>query len=137
MGKTKCFVFDTNTLISAFILRYSTAFKALVHSRPLGKQVFSRSTFLELETVLLRKKFDRYLSVDERLTIIQRIADESEFMDVVSDFGACRDPKDNQFLNLAFDSKASAIITGDQDLLIMHPFKNIPILTAADFLERF
>lgn len=49
----------------------------------------------------------------------------------------CRDPKDNKFLELAVASNASCIITGDKDLLILHPFRNIPILNAFDFLNNY
>jgi len=49
----------------------------------------------------------------------------------------CRDPKDNKFLELAVTANASCIITGDDDLLVLHPFRNIPILNASDFLNNF
>jgi predicted nucleic acid-binding protein len=45
----------------------------------------------------------------------------------------CRDPKDDKFLNLAVVCEASCIITGDKDLLVLNPFQNIPVLTAAEF----
>ena len=48
----------------------------------------------------------------------------------------CRDPKDNKFLELAVCANATCI-TGDKDLLILHPFRNIPILNAVDFLNNF
>jgi Predicted nucleic acid-binding protein, contains PIN domain len=40
-------------------------------------------------------------------------------------------------LALALTIKADAIITGDQDLLILHPFRDIDILTPADFLKKY
>jgi len=49
----------------------------------------------------------------------------------------CRDPKDNKFLELAVEANASCIVTGDKDLLVLDPFRGIPILTAADFLKKF
>ena len=49
----------------------------------------------------------------------------------------CRDPKDNKFLELAVSAKASCIITGDKDLLILNPFRGVEILNAADFLNKF
>jgi len=49
----------------------------------------------------------------------------------------CRDPKDNKYLELAVAANASCIVTGDQDLLVLNPFRNIPILTSADFLAQF
>lgn len=49
----------------------------------------------------------------------------------------CRDEKDNKYLELALAAKADCIITGDLDLLFLHPFDKTPILSAADFLKAF
>jgi putative PIN family toxin of toxin-antitoxin system len=46
----------------------------------------------------------------------------------------CRDPGDDKFLSLALAGNASVIITGDDDLLVLHPFRNIAILSAFDYL---
>ena len=48
----------------------------------------------------------------------------------------CRYPKDNKFLEIALSAKASAIITGDQDLLVLYPNNDIPIINAATFLGQ-
>jgi len=48
---------------------------------------------------------------------------------------ACRDPKDDKFLELAVDGRADAIVTGDGDLLDLHPFRGIAILMPADYLN--
>ena len=48
---------------------------------------------------------------------------------------ACRDPKDNKFLEAAIAARADVIVTGDADLLALHPFRGIPILSPAAFLE--
>lgn len=37
----------------------------------------------------------------------------------------CRDVKDNTFLELALSGKATWIISGDADLLVLHPFRGI------------
>jgi uncharacterized protein len=49
---------------------------------------------------------------------------------------ACRDPKDDQILEIALDGKADIIVTGDDDLLVLHPFQGIPIVGPAEFLAR-
>jgi uncharacterized protein len=64
----------------------------------------------------------------------KRLAVFSEISETVTD---CRDPKDNKFLELAISANASCIITGDKDLLILHPFRNISILNAVDFINNF
>jgi predicted nucleic acid-binding protein len=49
----------------------------------------------------------------------------------------CRDPKDNFLLNLAIDSKADYLVTGDDDLLILDRVENTKIIKMKDFLEIF
>jgi predicted nucleic acid-binding protein len=48
----------------------------------------------------------------------------------------CRDPNDNMFLALARAVEADALISGDEDLLVLHPWNGIPILTPAEFLLK-
>jgi predicted nucleic acid-binding protein len=47
----------------------------------------------------------------------------------------CRDERDNKFLEVALSGNAKVILTGDQDLLILHPWRNISILTPAMYLD--
>jgi len=49
---------------------------------------------------------------------------------------ACRDPTDDMFLELAVNGTADAIVSGDPDLLTLHPFRGIPILAPAAFVQR-
>jgi len=42
-----------------------------------------------------------------------------------------------KFLELAFEAADARIITGDKDLLVLNPFKGIPILAASEFLKVF
>ncbi|WP_408733647.1 putative toxin-antitoxin system toxin component, PIN family [Mucilaginibacter sp.] len=68
---------------------------------------------------------------------MENIISNSISIEPVEKFSDCRDPKDNKFLELAVTAGASCIVSGDQDLLILHPFNNIPILPPADFLKLF
>lgn len=56
---------------------------------------------------------------------------------IPNSFTACRDPKDNKFLELAIVAKASSIITGNEDLPFLNSSRKIPILNSSDFLVRF
>jgi len=47
----------------------------------------------------------------------------------------CRDPKDNQFLALCQACAATVLVSSDADLLVLHPWHGIPILTPATFLQ--
>jgi hypothetical protein len=56
---------------------------------------------------------------------------------VLSEIDDCPDPADNRFLALALDVSARVIVTGDRDLLALHPWRGVEILTPAEFLGRF
>jgi uncharacterized protein len=133
----KLFVFDTNTLISAALLAGTTR-KALDKAIENGQLAASRETMQEVVEALFRKKFDKYfLNDDERWVIVDKIEANAIFFTPAMSIADCRDPKDNKFLELAVESDAACLITGDDDLLVLHPFRGIPILNASDFLNRF
>ena len=44
-------------------------------------------------------------------------------------------PEDDKFLELAVSGRATYIISGDDDLLVLHPFRDIAIMTVAEFLR--
>ena len=134
---TNIFVFDTNSLISAHLLSFSVARKALDIALEKGILVHSKETFGELVEVFARPKFDKYISLDDRLEAIRLLELKSQLIEVSVPVIACRDPKDDKFLALALAIKADCIVTGDKDLLVLHPFREIPILTPADFLNNF
>jgi len=48
---------------------------------------------------------------------------------------SCRDPSDNKFLALTLHCSAQCLISSDDDLLVLHPWQNIPILTQTQFLQ--
>lgn len=48
---------------------------------------------------------------------------------------ACRDPKDDKFLELAVNGRAHLVVVGDADLLALDPFRGIPIVTPAAFMR--
>ena len=134
---TKSFVFDTNSLISAHLLPFSVARKAFDIALENGILVHSRETFSELVEVFTRPKFDKYISLQDRLSAISLLELKSQLIEVSVPVIACRDPKDDKFLALALSIKVDCIITGDKDLLVLHPFREIPILSPADFFNSF
>jgi len=133
----KLFVADINTLISAVLLPFSVTAKAIKEPETIGRIVMSDATKLEFENVLFRKKFDKYLSIKERIDIANNLTKEFVHQEIIIDITDCRDPKDNMFLELAVSANAECIISGDNDLLTLNPFRGIPILSASDFLLSF
>jgi putative PIN family toxin of toxin-antitoxin system len=98
--------------------------------------LFSEVTFQELQTVLSRSKFDRYVSLQVRSEFVFRLRLESELVDIVEKVDLCRDEKDNKFLEVAINGKADYLITGDNDLLVLRPFQDVKIMSVNEFLGK-
>ncbi|MEA5512102.1 putative toxin-antitoxin system toxin component, PIN family [Crocosphaera sp. UHCC 0190] len=133
--KNKRFVLDTNILVSALLIKNSSTFKVIKIIETIGVTLYSEDTLQEINQVLTRKKFDKYLTLEEKQEFILKFIERSELVRITEIITICRDSKDNKFLELAVSGKADFIITGDQDLLILNPFKNIPVITVNEFLK--
>lgn len=132
------FIFDTNTLISAFLLEGGTTSLALTKAMNTGKVITTQAIKRELADVFLRSKFDKYVSFEKRGHVLDFLDEQFEVWPEPEErIEICRDPKDNKFLELAALSNAVCIITGDEDLLVLSPFRNTTILNSRDFLTHF
>jgi putative PIN family toxin of toxin-antitoxin system len=129
------FVLDTNCVISALLLKQSVARQAFDQARTTGKLLLSVDTLTELDSVLRRDKFNKYVLEEERLEFLVRLVQQAELVEVTEEITDCRDPKDNKFLELAVSGSADCIVSGDEDLRILHPFRDIPIVSPRDFLD--
>jgi putative PIN family toxin of toxin-antitoxin system len=127
-------VFDSNVLVSALLLPDSKPRHALELALQKGRVLLSYATLAELYEVLGRKKFLRYLDEEDIRNFLAALTREAEWVEVDVRIVACRDPKDDKFLELAVSGHATHIVTGDSDLLALNPFKGIEILPPHRFL---
>ena len=132
-------VLDTNLLVSAALLSRSLPRRVLDHVRLNGQLLLSLETFVEHEGVLLLSKFDRYTSREKRKELLELLPSVAEWISTSSTITACRDPKDDKFLELAVDGKADFLVTGDKDLLELvkkpDPAWTFQIVTPEAYLE--
>ena len=130
-------VLDTNVLISA-ALRPSGPPREVVDAirAQNGVLLFSDETFHELLTRLRSPKFDPYVSREGRSVFLAQLEAVAAWVPITGTKLGCRDPDDDKLLETALMGEADCIVTGDQDLRVMSPFQDIPILSPADFLDR-
>lgn len=129
-------VLDTNILVSAALRNGSVPHRALLKARMEAKLLASDETLAEFRSVLLRNKFDRHVARVLRMELVEEYARLCTLVPIRAPIRACRDPRDDKFLELAVDGRASAIVTGDADLLALHPFRGIAILSPVEYLEQ-
>ncbi|MCY7334214.1 MAG: putative toxin-antitoxin system toxin component, PIN family [Pseudanabaena sp. CAN_BIN31] len=128
-------VIDTNVLISGLLSSNSILQKIFDYATSQATLLMSDVVQAEIENVISRHKFKKYISPEKQIKFLAALAEQVELILINQQIRECRDPKDDKFLELAICGTADYIITGDADLLELHPFQNIPILKAANFLE--
>lgn len=132
-------MFDTSTLVSAILRPGSSPDLALQKALKSFEMCASGETLAELEAVIARTKFDRYAALLQRQTFVENFRKNCRLLTVAElDLAvlgpSCRDPRDNKFLALALTAAAATIVSSDEDLLSLHPWREIPIVTPAEFL---
>jgi putative PIN family toxin of toxin-antitoxin system len=127
-------VLDTNIFISRLLAPRGTAALAMDHALLTGCVLVSDATLTELVEVLGRPKFDRYLTPAQRREFLGLLSTVTRKVHITRQFQLCRDPRNDKFIDLALNGQARAIVTGDEDLLVLHPLHGLDILTPAQFL---
>lgn len=129
-------VADTNLVISRLLLPESLPAKAVRKAVAEGQLLISDATLEELADVLSRPKFDSYVSLEDRQQFIRVLNRIAERVTITAPVKACRDPRDDKFLEVSLHGDADLIATGDRDLLVLHPFRGLDILSPRQYLER-
>jgi putative PIN family toxin of toxin-antitoxin system len=128
-------VFDTNVFVSALLSPESKPRLAVDRGRRDGDILLSSAVLIELSEVLSRSHFRRYIDAEDIRLFLAALTREADWVEVDMQVSACRDPNDDKFLSLAVCGRATHIITGDADLLALHPFRGIEIVTPGMFLQ--
>ena len=132
-------VVDINILVRAVIKPDGSVGPVLLRFRRGDYTLlYAQSLLEELIDVLNRPRIRAkyHLTDDDIKTVVGLILLRGEAVTLQQPITICRDPKDNKFLEVAVDGQADIIVSGDEDLLTLHPFRGIPILSPRDFLSE-
>jgi uncharacterized protein len=128
-------VVDTNVFISA-ALKEKTPPETAVHLAA-ANHLLLKSTLTERELfVTLGRSRLAPLIPPDFLGWLHELMAAAELVEITDRIAACRDPKDDKFLELAVNGHADVLITGDRDLLALNPFRGVPIITPTDFVQH-
>jgi putative PIN family toxin of toxin-antitoxin system len=129
-------VIDTNVYVSRALRVASVPGRAVDRAWLEAETLLSTATWTELQIVLNRAKFAPFLRREDVESFLAQVWELAQHIPDPARIRACRDPRDDKFLEVAVHGRADAIITGDRDLLDLNPFRGIAILTPAEYLER-
>lgn len=128
-------VIDTNVWVSLILWQNPVLATVLDRAVTQFQIIGSRATLAELRATLGKPRFAAKMSTTEHQLIFEVIIKNTKLVDVVESVTDCRDPKDNKFLELAAAGGAEHIVTGDGDLLVLHPWRGVSILTPRQFID--
>lgn len=127
---------DANTVVSAALSPDGVPRHAIVAARAEGIIALSSPVYREIAEVLARPKFQRVLTEDRRQEILELLAAAAVWVEPDEIVRDCRDPKDNCHLALALAAGAFAIVSGDEDLHVMDPWRSVRVFRPARFLHE-
>lgn len=131
-------VLDTNIVVSGLIWG-GVPRQLLDLARDNHVTLFTSSTLLdELADVLGRSKFATMLAARDITPefLMQRYGMLAKLIQPQPIERTVRDADDDAVIACALSASADMIVTGDNDLLVLSPFRNMPILNPADALQR-
>ena len=135
MRDSERLVLDTNVVVSGILFPGSAPGRALLKAQT-RRALVSEATLLELVEVMSRVRVDRYVEAEVRKQLVAAYMNACETIQTTSSIRACRDARDNKFLEVAVDGRADLIVSCDLDLPALHPFRGIAILAPSDYLAK-
>jgi len=126
-------VVDTNVFVSAALKDKSLPALSVRIVEQRGILLKSEATERQLFDVLARP-YLAPLVVPSTLDWLRKLLARAESVSIAETIKACRDATDDKFLELAVNGKADFIVTGDADLLVLNPFRGIPIIQPVTFV---
>lgn len=128
-------VFDCDVLISALIRADSPPGQAFDRARNHCDLITSEACLLEIRRTFYKEKLRKYFLREEADMFLEVFRTVAQVVEPQEQIRACRDPEDDIYLEAAVSAQANCIVSGDPDLLALHPFRGILILTPRDFLD--
>lgn len=130
-------VIDTNVLLSFLSKRDSVPGAVVAHVIKQHRLLLSAPVLQELSDKCGRQKFRPYFSLEEGLEFVALLEKVGEQVVIRRSTTACRDDKDNTFLELALSGGADLVVSGDKDLSDLKETEGIPILPPRDASRIF
>jgi putative PIN family toxin of toxin-antitoxin system len=125
-------VLDTNALVAALVAEGLS--REVVHRSARLRALASSAALIDELDEVLRRKF---AVTPATAAFVVAFRQQARLVEPAMLPGpVCRDPDDDLVLATAVAAGADAIVTGDDDLLVLRTYRGIAIVSPRAFLER-
>jgi uncharacterized protein len=133
-------VIDTNVWLSALLWGGQPNLIIKLIEKQQIQAISSENILIELADILQKSKLQKRLnqlgfSADEIVIVAKRLMTLVVIEEVI--IPELRDPKDQMILATAIAGDVQVVISGDKDLLVLNPYRNISILLPQEFLSHY
>ena len=128
-------IFDASALVSAALKADSIPERALLRAEEVDVFALSAAVDGEIAGVLNRPRLARAIPLARRERVLEILRHAAVWFEPTVRVTDCRDPKDNKYLELALAAGAETIVSGDDDLLVLDPWRGVRIMRPADYLD--
>jgi hypothetical protein len=94
----------------------------------------SQPVWDELVEVLHRPRLARFVAAEQREAVLELLRSVAVWFEPQQRVRDCRDAKDDKYLELALAADASTVVSSDEDLLVLHPWRGVRIVRPSDHL---
>jgi uncharacterized protein len=127
-------IFDASALVSDALTEDSVPERALLRAEEVDVFALSPAVEKEIVEVFNRPRFVQAIRQERREYVLGILRDEAVWFEPAVRVADCRDEKDNKYLELALAAGAETIVSGDDDLLVLQPWRGVRILRPAEYL---
>ena len=121
-------------MVSAALKVDSVPERALLRAEEVDVFALSAAVDTEIAEVLGRPRFAHTIPIERREHVLDILRREAVWFEPTMRVADCRDPKDDKYLELALAAGVETIVSSDDDLLTLHPWRGVRILRPADYL---
>ncbi len=130
-------VFDASSVVGVALKVNSVPEQAFAKALLRDRIALSSAVEEEIEAVMVRPKFARTISAERRDYVLRQLRERAAWFEPSVTVTDCRDAKDNKYLELAIAAEAGIIVSSDDDLTVLDPWRGIRILRPAEYLRQY
>jgi putative PIN family toxin of toxin-antitoxin system len=127
-------IFDASALVSAALKADSVPERALLRAEEVDVFALSAAVDAEIAEVLDRPKFAGAIPLARRQRVLEILRGAAVWFEPEVRVTDCRDPKDDKYLELALAAGVETLVSSDDDLLVLDPWRGVRIPRPAEYL---